>query len=226
MSNSPISSNPLPPVLSSEDVAALTELATPLFSDNMDRLVGSIGLNRYNGSGKLVGTALTVKTRPGDNLGIYQALATLKPGHVIVVDAGGGFDNALAGDLMRAYAVSRGCAGFVIDGAVRDIATYASGSFPCYARGVSHRGPYKTGPAHVNVPVSIGGQVVNPGDVIVGDEDGVVCFSPTILPQIIAAARAKFIAEQAIMAEIASGVRHQSWLHGVLEANGVEIPKD
>ncbi|MCK8787772.1 RraA family protein [Roseomonas sp. NAR14] len=213
----------LPPTLSPADVAALRALATPLLSDNMDRLVGATGLNRYHRQGMLVGTALTVRTRPGDNLGMYQAMALMRPGHVLVVDAGGDLNNALCGDLMRAYAVSRGCAGFVIDGAIRDVASFAGGDFPCYARGVVHRGPYKSGPAFLNVPVSIGGQAVNPGDIVVGDEDGLVFIAPDRLAAVIAAAQAKLRAEQAIMAEIEGGAERQGWLHGVLDQMGIRV---
>ncbi|KMO41316.1 dimethylmenaquinone methyltransferase [Methylobacterium tarhaniae] len=211
----------LPAPLSSADEQDLRGLVTPLISDNLDRLSGVTGLNRYNGSGKLVGTALTVKTRPGDNLGMYQAMTMMRPGHVLVVDGAGDLNNALCGDLMRAYAVARGCAGFVIDGAIRDVAAFAAGDFPCYARGVVHRGPYKSGPARINVPVCIGGQVVNPGDVLVGDEDGLVVFAPDQIRRLVEGARAKLRQEQAIMAEIEAGAARQDWLHGALEDLGV-----
>lgn len=213
----------LPAVLAPADRWALQELATPLLSDNLHRLAGLVGLNRYNGSGKLVGTAFTVKSRPGDNLGFYHALAVMEPGHVLVIDGGGDLNNALCGDLMRAYAVSRGCAGFVVDGAIRDVETFAAGDFPCYARGVVHRGPYKSGPALLNVPVSVGGQPIAPGDVIVGDEDGLVAFAPEQLPAVIEGARAKLRQEQAIMAEIAGGAVRQAWLHDTLESFGIRV---
>ncbi len=213
----------LPAVLAPADRWALQELATPLLSDNLHRLAGLVGLNRYNGSGKLVGTAFTVKSRPGDNLGFYHALAVMEPGHVLVIDGGGDLNNALCGDLMRAYAVSRGCAGFVVDGAIRDVQTFAAGDFPCYARGVVHRGPYKSGPALLNVPVSVGGQPIAPGDVIVGDEDGLVAFAPEQLPAVIEGARAKLRQEQAIMAEIAGGAARQAWLHDTLESFGIRV---
>ena len=95
----------------------------------------------------------------------------------VVVDAAGEMTNAIVGELIMQYAQQRGCAGFVIEGAVRDIGAFAREDFPCFARGVSHRGPYKTGPAMINVPVSVGRQVVHPGDLVVGDEDGLVTFA-------------------------------------------------
>ena len=147
----------------------------------------------------------------------------MQPGHVIVVDAGGDLSNAIAGELMRAYALSRGCAGFVIDGAIRDAATFAAGGFPCYARGVTHRGPYKSGPSHLNVPVSVGGQVVNPGDVLLGDADGLVVFAPERLESLVGACEAKLLIEQAIMAEIERGAARQRWLHGLLADMGIAV---
>ncbi|MFG1270701.1 RraA family protein [Xanthobacter versatilis] len=223
MLDAPPSFAALPATLDAAEAAAVRSLATPLFSDNMERLTGIVGLRAFHREGKLVGTAFTVKSRPGDNLGMYQSLALMQPGHVIVVDAGGDANNALAGDLMRAYAVARGCAGFVIDGAIRDAATFAAGDFPCYARSATHRGPYKSGPAHLNVPVSIGGQVVNPGDVVVGDEDGLVVFPRSRLEALLAGARAKLQAEQAIMREIESGAPKQTWLHGLLADMGIAV---
>jgi regulator of RNase E activity RraA len=160
----------------------------------------------------MVGSALTVKTRPGDNLYVYGALHILRAGEVLVVDAGGSVENAIVGELLQLYASARGCAGFVIDGAIRDIAAFESADFPCYARGVSHRGPFKTGPGRLNVPVSIGGQVISPGDIVVGDEDGIVSFALSDAEKIVATAQAKARNELAIKAEIATGERDQSWL--------------
>jgi regulator of RNase E activity RraA len=223
MPNPMVAVHPIPPVLSQDERRALTDLPTPVLSDALDRLDGMVGLHRYNGRGKLVGTALTIKTRPGDNLGMYVAMTLMQPGHVLVVDGGGDLNNALCGDLMRAYAVSRGCAGFVIDGAIRDSASFAAGDFPCYARGVVHRGPYKSGPVRLNVPVCVGGAVVNAGDVLVGDEDGLVAFQPDQAPTLIERASAKLRQEQAIMAEIDGRAARQEWLHGTLQTLGLEM---
>jgi regulator of RNase E activity RraA len=121
----------------------LLGLSTSLISDCLDRLHGAVGLIPFHGSRKLAGIACTVKTRPGDNLYLYRALTALRPGEVLVVDGGGNLDNAIVGELMQLYAQSRHCAGFVIDGAIRDADSFKRADFPCYARGVSHRGPYK-----------------------------------------------------------------------------------
>jgi regulator of RNase E activity RraA len=182
--------NPAPSVAPANVVNSLKDVVTPHLSDNMGRLVGAVGLTRFNKTGKLLGTAFTVKTRPGDNLIIYKALMMLQRGHVLVVDGGGEQHNALVGELVKLHAEQHGCAGFVIDGAIRDVTAFES--FPCYARSISHRGPYKDGPGELNVAVSIGGQVVSPGDLVVGDEDGLV-FSPRRAPKSCSLLRASML---------------------------------
>jgi RraA family protein len=197
---------------------------TPHISDNMSRLCGVVGLTRYNGSGKLIGTAFTVKTRPGDNLMIHKALDLAGPGDVIVVDGGGALEHALVGELMTLYARSRGIAGFVIEGAVRDVATFAASDFPCYARGHVHRGPYKDGPGEINVPVAIGGLVIHPGDVVVGDEDGLVAFPQSEAAALLEGARGWAAAEEAAKAAIRTGRWDRAWVDETLRAKGV-LPK-
>jgi len=211
---------PAPALACERIVAALKDIVTPHLSDNLGRQEGIRGLHRYNRQGKLVGTALTVKTRPGDNLMIYKAMEMIQPGHVLVVDAGGALDNAVIGEIMKRYLQLHGCAGLVVDGAIRDVAAFQDDHFPCYARGHVHHGPYKDGPGEVNVPVTIGGQVVQPGDLVVGDEDGLVSFPQTMAEALIAAARRHAQAEEAIMAEIATGTRQQSWMQKAYAAKG------
>ena len=194
---------------------ALQQVVTPHLSDNLQRLCGIVGLHRFHASRKLVGTAVTVKTRPGDNLAIYKALMDLQPGSVLVVDGGGDVTNAVIGELILLYGQQRGCAGFVVDGAIRDSAAFLQADFPCYARAVSHRGPYKNGPGEINVPVSIGGQVVHPGDLLVGDEDGLVSFPQSDAPRLLEAAACSAAKEAEIRAEIATGRVDQSWLRAV-----------
>lgn len=202
-------------------IKALQTVVTPHLSDNLQRLCGVAGLYKFHKSRKLVGTAVTVKARPGDNLLIYKALMLMQPGHVLVVDGAGDPTNALVGELLMLYARQRGCAGFVIDGAVRDTAAFYAADFPCYARSVSHRGPYKAGPGAINVPVTIGGQVIAPGDVIVGDEDGIVSFPQSEADALLVAARQSASNEELIKEEIASGSVNQSWLTKVLAVHGL-----
>jgi RraA family protein len=180
-------------------------VATATISDNLARLAGAVGLHPYHRAGNLIGTALTVRTRPGDNLAIHQALEQIQPGDVIVVDGGGDLTRALVGDIMKHIAEARGAAGFVIDGAIRDVAAFRASDFPCFARGVIHRGPYKDGPGEINVPVSIGGMVVDPGDIVVGDEDGVVAFPQSVAPTLLDAVRAHVAREESILQSIREG---------------------
>jgi RraA family protein len=213
--------NPPPTLASPKLVEALQKVATPHISDNVERLSGIIGLRRFHRGKKLVGTALTVKVRPGDNLFIYKALMGASPGHVLVVDGGGEMTNALAGELIMLYAQQRGCAGMVLDGAIRDAAAFYEADYPCYAKGVSHRGPYKQGPGAINVPVSVGGQVVHPGDMVVGDEDGVVTFAVADADRLLQAVEQTVKFEQAIKDEIATGAVQQSWLSRALGPHGL-----
>jgi regulator of RNase E activity RraA len=127
------------------------------------------------------------------------------PGDVIVVDGGGDESRALVGEIMKNIAQWRGAEGYVIDGAIRDVASFAAGDFPCFARSVIHRGPYKSGPGEINVPVSIGGAVISPGDIVVGDEDGVVSFSQAAAPALLEAVKAQIAREEATLVSIREG---------------------
>ncbi|MBV4484570.1 RraA family protein [Pseudomonas sp. SWRI153] len=211
--------HPSPPQPSRALLEAFHSVVTPHISDNLGRHIGARGLTRYNHTGKLVGTALTVKTRPGDNLYIYKALTLIEPGHVLVIDAQGDATNAVIGELIKLYAQQRGCVGFVVDGAIRDVACFQD--TPCYARSVVHCGPYKSGPGEINVPVSIGGMIINPGDIVVGDEDGLVAFAPQDAEEVLFKAREHDAHEQQVKAEIATGAIDQSWLDKVLEKAGL-----
>ena len=106
---------------------------------------------------------------------------------------------------MKTIAEVRGVAGFVIDGAIRDSAAFAASDFPCFARGVTHRGPYKDGPGELDVPVPIAGTVVSPGDIVVGDEDGVVTFPISVAEELSAAVRAHISREESIIKSIHAG---------------------
>jgi RraA family protein len=213
--------NPVPALANQHLLDAFRNVVTPHISDNLHRMSGVVGLQRFHRGKKLLGTAFTIKARPGDNLLIYKALMLMSPGHVLVVDGGGEPTNALVGELIMLYAQQRGCAGFVLDGAIRDTGAFYEADFPCYARAVSHRGPYKQGPGAMNVPVSVGGQVIHPGDIVVGDEDGVVTFSPSEADALLEAVKRTAANEEAIKAEIATGRLEQSWLTKVLSVHGL-----
>jgi regulator of RNase E activity RraA len=140
---------------------AFADIPCAILSDSSERLFAAgPRIRPMHRGGRMVGSALTVRTRPGDNLLVHRALDLAEPGDVIVVDAGGDLTNAILGELMASYARTRGIAGIVIDGAIRDYASISSDDFPIYAAGITHRGPYKDGPGQINLPISIGGMVV------------------------------------------------------------------
>lgn len=123
---------------------------------------------------RVVGRALPVFCRKGENIGILAALDVAEPGDVLVVDGQGDPDRALMGELLAERARVKGVLGMVVDGAVRDVEELRQLRFPVWAVGSSPAGPYKNGPGWAGRPVAVGGVVVNRGDLVVGDGDGVV----------------------------------------------------
>ncbi|MFN3315095.1 MAG: RraA family protein, partial [Hyphomonas sp.] len=161
--------------VSPDMVARFAALPVANVSDSMHRMVAAgPRLRAYHASGSLAGPALTVKSRPGDNLMLHKAIDMAHPGDVIVVDAGGDLTNSLMGELMLAHAMRRGVAGFVLYGAIRDADAIREANLPLWAVGVTHRGPYKDGPGEINVSIALEGMVIEPGDLILGDGDGVL----------------------------------------------------
>lgn len=197
--------NPCAPQADAGLVAAFRGVATSIISDSLDRLPGAQGIRPYHRGGPMAGTAVTVQTTPGDNKTIHEALEFIRPGDVLVVDGGGALDRALIGELLSAIAIGRGAAGIVVDGAIRDAAILAAGEFPVFARGVNMRGPMKNGPGMVNTPVVIGGMIVSPGDIVVGDADGVIAFEQAIAPGLLEACARLDAFEAGILESIKAG---------------------
>ena len=192
--------------VSTKDLAArFKTAATAIISDNLDRMPGAVGLRPFHRGTSMAGTAFTIRTAAGDNRVIHQALELFKPGDVLVVDGEGDVTRALVGEIMSLIAEVRGAAGLVIDGAIRDAAVLAASDFPVFARAAIHRGPYKNGPGEMNVPVSIGGMVVHPGDIVVGDADGVVAFAPSVAEELLKAVKAQSDKEDTILQSIRNG---------------------
>lgn len=186
-------------------------------SDSMHRMAaGGTRLKPMHQGGVLAGPALTVKTRPGDNLMVHKALDIAEPGDVVVVDAGGDLTNAIIGEIMSGYAKHRGIAGIVIDGAIRDAQTIRQLSFPVYAAGVTHRGPYKDGPGEINVPIAIDGMVIHPGDLVLGDADGLLCVPYEAAQSIYAVALERQKLEHRDMAASVSGDWDRAWVDAAL----------
>jgi len=193
-------------------------------SDSMSRLTaGGAALRPMHAGGYMAGPALTVRTRPGDNLMVHKAIDIALPGDIIVVDAGGVLTQAIIGDLMLNHLIKRGVAGIVINGAVRDLDFIAGQNTPVYAAGVTHRGPYKDGPGEINVPIAIDGMVIEPGDLIVGDLDGMLCIPFDAVDAVLAASTAKRAAEDKEVAAIVAGRSDRSWVDASLARLGCEI---
>jgi regulator of RNase E activity RraA len=192
-------------------------------SDCMTRMTaGGPRLRPLHKGGFMAGPALTVKTRPGDNLMIHKALDLAVPGDIIVVDGGGDLTNALIGELMTTYAISRKIGGFVINGAIRDLDVIAAGSFPVFAAGVTHRGPYKDGPGEINVPIAIDGMVIEAGDLVIGDADGLLSIPYDSVEEVLAATRKKKEAEVKTLENIAAGKHDTAWVDAALKRIGCD----
>ncbi|HMM22101.1 MAG TPA: RraA family protein [Selenomonadales bacterium] len=175
----------------------------------------------------LLGTAFTVKARAGDNLMLHKAIDMAQPGDVIVVDGQGDLVNSLTGEIMMRQVLKKGIAGVIIDGAVRDADALHELGLAVYAAGVTPKGPYKNGPGEINVPVCCGGMVVNPGDILVGDGDGVVVISPQDAPVIAEKAKAKQNKEQETFKRIEAGtVDRSAYSDEVFKKLGCEFIDD
>ena len=211
-----IRKNPSAVPVAPEILAALREIPVAALSDNMHRNIGSTGLHPYHRptARTMAGTAVTARSRGGDNLTYLRALEFCRPGDVLVIDAGGDLNNAVVGGILSFYAAHIGILGVVVDGAIRDVAEVRAREFPVYARGVTHRGPYKDGPGEINVPVSVGGMVVNPGDIVVGDQDGLMAFAPDEAEMLIEKAHAHLATE----AETIRAMKEGRWDRAFIDA--------
>ena len=191
-------------------------------ADMMNRMFCLDAKIRPMNASPLCGPAFTISTRPGDNLLLHKALDMAQPGDVLVVAAQGDLTNSIMGELMALWAIKRGLGGFIFDGAIRDIGTLKNMGMPIYASGITPAGPYKDGPGEINFAVSCGGVVINPGDILVGDEDGVVVIKPEDAPELLKKAQAKNLAEQKTMEEIENMAWDRTWIDKPLAERGCE----
>lgn len=208
--------------VSPELVARASQFQAAILADVVGRR-GTLNarVQGLSASMKIAGPALTVEVRPGDNLMFHVALAIAKPGDVIVVDGKGDQTAALCGEIMATQAQESGVAGFVIDAAVRDSHELAHGKFPVFSAGTNPCGPTKAIGGLVNWPASVAGVAINPGDLIVGDADGVVVIPREDVPAILELAQKKVDAEARRIAAIKAGDLRPGWLDGELRAAGV-----
>jgi len=171
---------------------------------------------------RIAGPALTVEVRPGDNLMIHAAMAIAKPGDVLVIDGKGDETAALMGEIMVSQCKAIGLAGIVIYGSVRDTEALIEMNFPIYAIGANPNGPTKNIPGRINWPISVGGASVNPGDLIVGDADGVVVIEREKAASLLGAAAQKVADENKRLEGIRGGGQlRPGWLDDALRKAGV-----
>ncbi len=171
---------------------------------------------------RVAGPAFTIEVRPGDNLMIHAAMTMAKPGDVLVIDGKGDRTCALMGAIMINACAKLGIAGVVIDAAVRDSEELRALGFPVYAVGTNPNGPTKFVPGRINWPVSCGGIAVHPGDLVVGDADGVVVIEREKAAALLDAAQKKVDEERTRLADIAANRNlRPKWLEGSLRAAGL-----
>jgi regulator of RNase E activity RraA len=172
----------------------------------------------------MCGVALTVKARPGDNLMLHQALNMAQEGDVIVLSNEGDRTQAIMGEIMYKYLSEfKKVAGIVIDGPIRDIDIIAHEKCPIYATGTTPGGPFKEGPGEVNVPIAIGGVSVMPGDIILGDPDGVIVIPKNDASDLIEKAEDNAAKDSAKVEKASTGAANRSWVDELLIKKGVEF---
>ena len=210
-----------PPRLAEELVARFRGLASSNLADAMGRFHFMDPGIQARSALPLCGLAVTVNARPADNLMVHKALQVASPGDIVVVNAGGNTTSAVFGELMCQTAVGARLGGIVVDGAIRDVDHIKRLGFAAYSRSVSPGSCDKDGPGEINVPISCGGTVVCPGDIVVGDSDGVAVVPRELaaeLPDLVAALVER---ETRRIAEINSGVLFKSEIDGTLRRHGV-----
>ena len=168
------------------------------------------------------GTALTVDTGPRDNLASWAALEVAKPGDIMVITTGDYTGCSVAGDIYVGMAKNAGVAAIVTDGAIRDLPGIEEVGLPVFARGISPNSPWKNGPGRVGLPIVIGGVAVKAGDIVIGDQDGVVIVAREKAAEVARALQAVLAKEKKMDSAVKAGLTVPSWLREALDTKGVE----
>lgn len=187
-----------------EMVERFRGIPTSNIGDQMQRLYCMYGIKSMNNK-SMAGTAFTVKAPMGDNLMVGRAISMARPGDVVVIDSGGTMNRSIMGEMMFTYAQGRGLAGIVLDGCIRDIGGTRNLDIPVYAKGITPQGPFKKGPGEINVPIACCGQAVMPGDILIGDPDGVVVIHKEDAQYVVEASIKKLDAENKKLERYHSG---------------------
>lgn len=165
------------------------------------------------------GVAVPCHVGPADNLAIFAAFPLVQPGDVLVAAADGYRETAVVGDLVLGMALNLGAVGFVTDGCVRDVPGIREVGLPCFAAGVTPNSPAKNGPGTVNLPVVASGVAIAPGDIVMGDVDGVVVVPFARIDAVITRLAAVQAAEAALVAKVKAGLTIPDWVRD-LHAGG------
>lgn len=206
-----------------EAVELFRDMPVANIDDCMNRTAAAVWELKPLNSAKLLGSAFTVKVPEGDNLMFHKAMDMAVPGDVICIDAGGDARRAILGEIMASYCKKRGIAGIVVDGSVRDADELAAMDFPVYARGAVPNGPYKNGPGEIGTVISLGGIIIHPGDIIVGDGDGILAIRPEDAAELSKQVRAVQEKEKKLMRGIREdGVYPRPWVDEKLEEIGCQ----
>lgn len=209
-----------------DQVAALKGVATSLLVDllggagALDQAIKPIGQADGLPHG-FCGPAVTAACGPSDNLAVFAALALAEPGDVIVAGTEGFLGAAVVGDLVLGMARNRAAAGFVTDGLVRDYTGILDVGLPVACRGISPNSPARSGPGSVNQPLAIGGLVVEPGDLVAGDRDGVVVVPRARVAEVIAGLPALLAAEADLLAKVEAGLGVPDYIEALLGSDKV-----
>ena len=178
--------------LHSESIATLRQLgAATVYEAQGAKGALDNGMKPIDPTVRLAGPALTVDCRPADNLMLHYAVQKARPGDVLVVDAKGFMEAGPWGDVLTIQAMKLGIAGLVINGCVRDANLIIELGFPVFCRGLSIKGTGKNQPGKVDVPITIGDVLIHPGDILVGDRDGLVVVPQDEIDSAIASSLAR-----------------------------------
>lgn len=204
----------------------LSQFEVPDISDLLNRLYAiDPQIRCLSGRYRICGPACTVKVFPGDNLMVHKALDIAKPGDIIVVDGSGSGSrtNALIGDIICTKARHRGIQGFVIDGLIRDLPAIEELGYPVFARGTTAIGPLHRGPGEINFPIACGGTVINPGDVLIADDAGMVAVPRDIVSTIIEILTSQKETNRAYLSAVQRGEFSNEWVDNLLDQHDCPI---
>ncbi|MDW7673066.1 MAG: RraA family protein [Bacillota bacterium] len=211
-----------PPLIPEDLLQRANKLSTSVLADAMEGFgVMDYTIKPISPGMKVVGTALTVNCPTGASLMFHKALYSSGKGYIVTVDAKGNTRSAAFGDLMATAAIKLGVSGIVLDGVVRDLSTLRGLNLPIFAKGAVPNATSKDGPGEINGPITCGGATVNPGDLIMGDDDGVVVVPRNLIEEVIQIAEEKSKREISRLQEIDEGKIMPDWVEKKLEQLGL-----